>query len=275
MPDGAVRRGVSPVSPAVERAPGGCRTGAGCTAVPRTVGRVTLDLLAEIWQRATSTQPAPSSATVLVSGAVAALVVLAPAAWRVARHPVTLVHEAGHAVVALLTGRRLAGIRLHSDTSGLTTSVGRPHGPGMVATAAAGYVAPGLLGLAAAATASRGYAVGVLWGLLLLVALMGLVVRNLFGLWSVLVTGVVLAAVTWWAPPVWQTAAAWTVTWFLLLASPRPVLELQRTRRRGARTSDADVLARLTHLPALLWLLAFLGATVATAVAGGLLLTRG
>lgn len=256
MHHGVPRPGVRPVS----------RRG------PYGVG-VTPDLLAEIWDRATSTQPRPSLLVVLLTALLAAAVVVTPAAWRVARHVVTLVHEAGHAGVALLTGRRLAGIRLHSDTSGLTTSVGRPSGPGMVATAAAGYVAPGLLGLGAAALASRGYAVGVLWCLLGLVALMGLAVRNLFGLWSLLVTGVVLAGVTWWAPAGWQTSAAWTVTWFLLLAGPRPVLELQRTRRRGARTSDADVLARLTRVPALVWVAGFLAATVATAVAGGALLT--
>jgi hypothetical protein len=236
------------------------------------VGRVLPDLLAEIWRRATSTQPLPPTAVVLVTALLAAGVVLTPAAWRVARHVVTLVHEAGHAGVAVLTGRRVAGIRLHSDTSGLTTSVGRPRGPGMVLTAAAGYVAPALLGLGAAALASRGFAVGVLWCLLLLVALMGLGVRNLFGLWSVLVTGVVLAAVTWWAPAGWQTAAAWTVTWFLLLAAPRTVVELQRTRRRGARTTDADVLARLTRVPGIVWVAGFLGVTLLVAVAGGTLL---
>ena len=37
---------------------------------------------------------------------------------------VTIAHEGGHAVAALLTGRRLRGIRLHSDTSGLTLSAG-------------------------------------------------------------------------------------------------------------------------------------------------------
>jgi hypothetical protein len=235
---------------------------------------VTPDLLAEIWRRATSVQPAPPSSVVVVTALVAALVVVVPTAWRVSRHLVTLVHEAGHAGAAVLTGRRLSGIRLHSDTSGLTVSVGRTRGPGMVLTAAAGYVAPGLLGLGAAALASRGYAVGVLWALLVLVALMGLAVRNLFGLWSVLVTGVALAAVTWWAPPLGQTAAAWTVTWFLLLASPRPVLELTAIRRRGARTSDADVLARLTPVPAPVWVGLFLAATLLTATAGGRLLAE-
>ena len=233
------------------------------------------DVLAEAWRRATETQPAPSSGLVLVTALVAAAVVVAPGPWRVARHGVTLVHEAGHATTALLTGRRLAGIRLHSDTSGLTTSVGRPRGPGMVATALSGYVAPGLVGLGAAWMAAHGWAAGTLWCLLVLVAAMGLQIRNLFGVWSVLATAAALLAVTWWARPAWQTAVAYTVTWFLLLAAPRPVLELQRTRRHGARTSDADVLARLTRVPGLVWVGVFLAVTTATAVVGGSLLVRG
>ncbi len=257
-------------------APGGVsRVSAVWSGALRTVARVNLDLLAEIWRRATTTQPAPPSGVVVATALAAALVVVAPGSWRLARHGVTLVHEAGHATAAVLTGRRLAGIRLHSDTSGLTTSVGRPRGPGMVATALAGYVAPGLLGLGAAWLTSNGWAIGMLWCLLALVVAIGLGIRNLFGLWSVLVTGALLLAVTWWAPPDWQTAVAFVVTWFLLLSAPRPVLELQRSRRHGARTSDADVLARLTHVPGLVWVGVFLTVTVATAVAGGSLLVGG
>ena len=235
---------------------------------------VNLDPLVEIWQRATGTQPAPSWPVVLATLLVAVAVVAWHRFWTVARHAVTLVHEAGHATAAVLTGRRLAGIRLHSDTSGLTTSVGRPRGPGMVLTAAAGYLAPGLVGLGAAAMTSRGLSVGVLWCLLALVAAIGVGIRNLFGLWSVLVSGTVLLALTWWAPVGWQTAAAYAVTWFLLLAAPRTVLELARTRRRGPRTSDADVLAQLTHVPAPVWVAVFALATAGTAVLGGLLLTQ-
>jgi Peptidase M50B-like len=144
-----------------------------------------------------------------------------------------------------------------------------------VLTAAAGYVAPGLLGLGAAWLASRGWSVTLLWGLLLLVVAIGVAVRNLFGLWSVLLSAAVLVAITGWAPATWQTVVACTVTWVLLLGAPRPVLELARTRRRGARTSDADVLARLTHLPAVAWVGAFLAVTTGTAVLGGSLLAPG
>jgi len=237
------------------------------------VSGVLPDLLVEIWARVTSTQPAPSSVTVLLTAAVAAAVVAWPPTWRVTRHAVTLVHEAGHAGVAVLTGRRLAGIRLHSDTSGLTTSVGRPRGPGMMLTAAAGYVSPGLLGLAAAWATAHGHGVTLLWALLAVVVLLAVSVRNLFGLWSVLVTAAALVAVTWWAPTGWQTAAACTVSWSLLLGAPRTVVELGRTRVRGARTSDADVLARLTHVPAVLWVGVFGAVTVGTAVLGGVVLT--
>ena len=77
----------------------------------------------------------PDVGFVLGTGALALLLVVV--AWPRVRLLVTVVPEAGHAVVAVLVGRRLTGIRLHSDTSGLTVSRGRPRGPGMVAMLAA------------------------------------------------------------------------------------------------------------------------------------------
>jgi hypothetical protein len=173
-------------------------------------------------------------------------------------------------VTALLTGRRLSGIRLHSDTSGLTVSAGRPTGPGMVLTCAAGYTGPGLFGLGAAALLASGHAVGLLWALLLLLALLLLQIRNWYGLWSVLVTAVVVFAATWWLPPQGQAAFAAVGTWFLLLAAPKTVLELQRSRRRrSAPHSDADQLAGLTPLPALFWVGVFLVVDVGALLVAG------
>jgi len=226
-------------------------------------------ILTEIWRRVTATQPAPSSTVVLATAALAAFIVAAPRLWPITRHAITLVHEGSHAGVAVLTGRRLAGIRLHSDTSGLTVSVGRPRGAGMVATAAAGYLGPGVLGLGAAWLTSQGHAVAVLWVLLLLLAGVLVQIRNWFGLWSVLVTGAALLAVTWWASPHWQSATAYAITWFLLLGATRPVIELLNHHGGG---SDADLLARLTRVPALVWVLVLGAATIATAVLGGSLL---
>lgn len=231
-------------------------------------GRV--EAVREVWDRVLAEQPAPSGLVVAAAGLVAALLVLSPGAWPVTRHVVTIVHEGAHGVAAWLTGRQLAGIRLHSDTSGVTVSRGRPSGPGMVLTAAAGYPGPALLGLLAAWLLGAGHAVAVLWLLLLLLALLLLQIRNFFGLWSVLVTGLVVFVVSWQAPEEWQSAFAYLVTWFLLVAAPRPVLELQaqRSRRRDAQ-SDADQLGRLTVLPGTAWVGVFALLTVGALALGG------
>jgi hypothetical protein len=218
-----------------------------------------VEALDRFWDRVSAPSPPLPGWLLALSAVLAAVLVLSPALWGRARHAVTIAHEGAHGLAALVTGRRLAGIRLHSDTSGLTVSAGRPTGPGMVLTAAAGYTGPGLFGLGAAALLAAGYAVGLLWALLALLALLLVQIRNWYGLWSVLVTGAVVFAATWWLPAEGQAAFAHLVTWFLLLAAPKTVVELQAKRRRGAgRDSDADQLARLTRLPGLLWVGVFL-----------------
>jgi hypothetical protein len=228
-----------------------------------------VNVVSEIWHRALASQPAPSSAVIAATAVVAALLVLTPPVWPRSRHLVTIAHEGSHGLAALLTGRRLSGIRLHSDSSGLTLSSGKPTGLGMIVTVAVGYIGPGLIGLGAAALLGAGHAVGLLWALLVLLALMLVQIRNLFGLWSVLATGLVVFAVSWWLPEQAQSAFAYLAAWFLLMAAPRPVCELYVGRRRGQeRNSDADQLATLTVLPAFIWLVVFLGITVGTLVAG-------
>jgi hypothetical protein len=227
------------------------------------------DAPTRIWDEVTGTQASPAPSVVLVLAVVALALVTVPTAWRTTRHVVTIAHEGAHGVAAVLSGRRLAGIRLHSDTSGLTLSRGRRTGPGMVATALAGYVGPGLIGLGAAYLLGRGHALAVLWLAVLLLGLLLLQIRNFYGLWSVLVAGAGVFAVTWWASEPVQSAVAYAGTWFLLLAAPRPVLELQGQRRRGrARDSDADLLARLTPLPGIVWVGFFLLVTGAALVVG-------
>ncbi len=227
----------------------------------------------EIWDAATSTQPPPGTTGAVLLAALALVLTWSPTGYRIVRHAVTIVHEAGHATVAVLTGRQLRGIRLHADTSGVTVSRGRARGPGMVATVAAGYPAPALLGLAGAFVLHREYAVGALWGFVLLCAVMLAQIRNFYGLWVLLVAGVAVGALTWWLPAHVASWIAHLLVWALLLAAPRSVVELQRLRRRGAvRTSDADQLAHLTGLPALVWIAVFWTVCVLALVGGGLLL---
>ncbi|GGM09418.1 M50 family metallopeptidase [Promicromonospora citrea] len=228
------------------------------------------DVLGTIWTNAVTPVEPPSNLTVLAMCAIALVVVLFRPLWHVTRHVITIAHEASHGLGALLTGRKLEGIRLHSDTSGLTVSRGKARGPGMVITAFAGYVGPGIIGLGAAWLLRQGYAVGLLWLLVVLLALLLLQIRNWFGLWSILVSGTALVVVTWFLTPPVQSAVAYAVTWFLLLGAVRPVIELQVQRSRGhARTSDADMLARLTGVPGLFWVAMFLLVTLGALVLGG------
>lgn len=209
---------------------------------------------------------------VVLAAVVAAIGVGVPGVWRWTRHVVTIAHEGAHGVVALMTGRRLAGIRLHSDTSGVTVSVGPRRGPGMVAVLLAGYPGPALLGLGAALLLSAGRVTELLWGLVAALALLLVQIRNWFGLLPVLVTGLVVLAVTLWTPVDVQQGFAHAVVFFLLLAAPRPVLEMQAKRSRRRRDSDADQLARLTHVPGILWVGFFLLVTLGALAAGVLVL---
>lgn len=226
------------------------------------------EIVEQVRESAFATQP-PASRGVVVGAALVALLLMAPQAWPRARHLVTIAHEGAHGVVALLSGRCLAGIRLHSDTSGLTVSRGRPTGLGMVLTSAAGYVGPGLMALGAAYLLHVGHAVGVLWLALFLLAALLLQIRNFYGLYAVLVVGVAVFAFSWWASPPVQVFVAHVGTWFVLLAAPRTVLELQVHRRRGqARASDADMLARLTKVPGIIWVAFFLVVNLGALVIG-------
>lgn len=233
------------------------------------------DVLERIADDVGGTQPALDPGLAALATALAAVVVVVPGAWRTARHLLTIVHEGGHAAAALLSGRRLSGIRLHADTSGLTLTHGRSRGPGMIATAFAGYPAPAFVGLGAALLVSVERDLLALWAGLLLLTLVLLQIRNFYGLYVVLVAAVLAVGVTWWGSPVAHGLAAWGLTSFLLLGAPRAVVELQVARRRSrSRTSDADLLSDLTPLPAIVWVGLMLLVTVACAGAGAYLLVR-
>jgi len=227
--------------------------------------------LSDFLTRVTATQPAPTPRTVAVL-AVVALVLVGPSpVWRRTRMLMTIAHEAGHAVVGRLCGRQVSGIKLNADTSGVTLTRGRASGPGMVATLFAGYPAPAVVGVAAAATLAYGHAVALLWGFLAAVVLMLLAIRNVYGGLVLLVIGGALAAATYWLTPAQQGLVAHLLGWILVLGAARPVVELLTGPRRAG--SDPVQLARVTRLPYALWLGLFVLVALAGLVAGvGLML---
>ncbi|MFF9338392.1 M50 family metallopeptidase [Streptomyces sp. NPDC014773] len=203
-------------------------------------------------------QAAPAEWLVIATGVAALAATVPRRLWLLARGAITIAHEGGHALVALAARRRLQAIRLHSDTSGVTVTRGHPTGLGVVLTLAAGYTAAPLLGLGGAALLGAGRVTVLLWAATALLLAVLVMVRNAYGVLSVLLTGTLFVLVSWLTAPEVQAVFAYAVVWFLLLGGVRPVFELQSKRRHGgAPDSDADQLSRLTHVPAGVWLAFF------------------
>ena len=234
-----------------------------------------MNVLDRLWERVSGSQALPPSWVVAVTGLAALVIVLDAQSWRLASKVITIAHEGGHALVSVLSGRRLEGIRLDADSSGVTYSRGKRRGPGLVLTAAAGYLTPSLLGAGAAGLLTARHQTALLWLALVLLAVTFLAIRNAFGALAVLATAGGVYAVSYFASAAVQAGFAYLAAWFLLLGGMRPALELAHRRRRGSRAgvSDADQLARLTGVSRGVWVAAFiLVCTAALALGVGLLI---
>lgn len=188
-----------------------------------------------------------------------------PALWQHSRHLITAVHEAGHAAAALLSGRRVRAITLHPDGSGWTDSLGRNRGFGLFATALAGYLAAPVFGLCIAAFTAYGYGAQAWWMVCGLAVLLLIFIRNWYGgLLVVALAGAMWAMQAYVHDEIKELGAV-SFSWFLLLGGWLTTVELWIHRgHRRANISDADVLARLTHIPSAAWNLGFIaGATLA------------
>lgn len=214
-----------------------------------------MDRVREVWQHVLPVGDQPLAGTpLLVVLAVALAAVAVRPLWSVLRLGVTLVHELGHAVVGMLCGRRFTGFVLRGDMSGHAVTVGPARGAGRVATTWAGYPAPALVGAAAVWLAVRGWGPAVLTAVLAVLLLALLRVRSLLTAAVVLVVGLAAGAL-WWAGDAGLQAQ--------VLVGAGLVLVVGAWRHLGAvaaspdPTSDAGVLARLTGIPRMLWLLTF------------------
>lgn len=240
--------------------------------MPKTIAGPAGQVLTDVLDRAQAL--VTDRPGVLLAAALALLAVVWSVSWRWTRTVVTIAHEGGHALTAVLAGRGLTGIRLHPDTSGLTVSTGARRGPGLVFTFLGGYPAPSLLGVGGALLVAGDLAELMLWIALGLLAATLIHVRNLYGVLAVLVTAAAVAAVAVWGSGRLQDGFAAALCWFLLFGGLRAVRELQHGRRWGRRGgTDVDMLADLTRLPGGMWSALFWLVTgVAVPVAGWILL---
>jgi hypothetical protein len=209
---------------------------------------------------------APLTPTVaMLLGITVLAVVVLPATWLVVRHVETMAHEGAHALVGSSAGGRIQGVRLKPNSNG-ETRVSSTGSTGNVITGAAGYLGSSAFGLGAAKLISVGHAVAVLWLSLLLLVILLALVRNSFGVFAVVVAGVVIYVVVRYTAVGTETVVAYLITWFLLLSGLRMVLE------HGSHAGDAIILARATHVPRVLWAGIWLAGTAAALITGGMLL---
>lgn len=132
--------------------------------------------------------------TVFGLGFLALLFVLLTDSW--AHSLITVAHECGHVVAAIVTFRGHTGIHMADGGGGHTSGVDRTWGPGDYLVTFVGCPAPSLIGLGGAALVAEGSTWGVLWIAVLLLIASFLVAANLL---AGLVTLLILVVVGWTA----------------------------------------------------------------------------
>lgn len=172
----------------------------------------------------------------------------------------TLFHEAGHALLAVLTGGGVHVIRLHDHESGVTF-VWHWSRVSSVLTSFAGYAVPPLAGLGAARMTHDGKAAPALAVLVVAAVLVLLVSRGFATIATVALVGISSAVLLWWGSPTAQAVVVSALAWLLLTCEAIHLLKCGFSRYWHGLDlpSDGDALARETHLPVPVWLALWLG----------------
>ena len=188
--------------------------------------------------------------------------------WPLTQHLITMAHEGSHAMIGSATGGKVTSMTLNRDGTAVTNLAGA----NLFLSALAGYVGPSLFGILAATMLGHGVSPDVvLWASLVLLVVIFLQVRNVFGWLAVVVAGFLFFMVGHYGTPTGRTVFVYTWVWFLLLGGF--VHTVQYNVRSLGWSADAGILRDLTKLPRGLWgLLWWLATLVALAYGGGLLL---
>ncbi|WP_177170094.1 M50 family metallopeptidase [Propionibacterium cyclohexanicum] len=201
--------------------------------------------------RASAVPEGPADTGWLAIACLAALACVAvPVLWRATRSLVTVVHETGHALVGVACGRRFVGFRVNTDMSGETVTAGRERGLARIATTAAGYPMPALVGAGLVYVGLHGYASLLLLVSWLILAALAVRARSAY---TVLTLALLLGAVgaLWWAGgDGLNTAVVAGAGVFLVLGGWRGWLAVLRS---PDPRQDPGTLAGLTHIPRALW----------------------
>lgn len=171
----------------------------------------------------------------------------------------TLIHEAGHAIMALLTGGRVSKIELFANTEGTAWSSNR-YWFGRVLTSFAGYPAASLTAfffLYFTRTGNYPVILGILLGVLLITAVFW--IRNLYGIFWVLTFGAAFIGMLWLDNPMLSENVSLFLTAVLSVASITTAFEiLILSFKRPMDAGDATNLWRsIVFIPPQIWGLFF------------------
>ncbi|MGV8876447.1 MAG: M50 family metallopeptidase [Rhodoglobus sp.] len=216
--------------------------------------------MADLFDSLARTTPVEISPMLLIVIVAAAAVLSIPQPiWKWFGLFTTLVHELGHAVGAIFTGRFVHGMKIRMNHSGEAVSSGRSR-LGSAISGSLGYPAPAIVGALQLWCVTQGYtALALMVGGIILVMTL-LVIRNLFGFLVVAVSAAASAALWVWATPAQQSYVLLVIAIALLVGSVRglaTVIGVHTRRRAQLNTSDAYLLYQRTGIASLFWLLLF------------------
>lgn len=193
---------------------------------------------------------------VILAVVVLALIVPRPV-WRITGLYSTLIHELGHIISAMFTGRFVTGLRLGWDHSGEVVSKGRGKFS-VVISGVFGYPAPLWVSATILWAVSLGYA-GRALGIYALFFLLALIfVRNWPAFVVCVASAIVALAVVFLAPAAAYLYLALLIAGFLMLSGLKDFVKLisvHTWRRHDLTHSDAYLIAQSTGTFATLWLL--------------------
>ena len=179
--------------------------------------------LQEMVQRIGETQSPLPAGTALGIGLAALIVVSFPVTWAFIRYFNTMAHEGSHAITDSLVGFKISGVRLKvKDADGATKVEGKGSS---VPSLLIGYLGPSAFGLTAAKLISTGHSVAVLWLALALLVVLLAQVRNVFGIFVIVIAGYVIYIFARYGTVSHETMAAYGIAWLLLLSGVRVVLK--------------------------------------------------
>jgi hypothetical protein len=197
--------------------------------------------------------------------------------WRYTTHAITIAHEGGHAMFGSLAGLFVKKIMVQPGGNGGTEFRTAPKDWGVfesLAAVLAGYLGPSIFGLAGAWMLAHDVSPrSILLMTLVLMALLLVMVRNLFGLLAVPLTAAVVWAVAMRANAQVQMVFAYIWVWFLLMGGTRQIPELFR-QWQGDGEPDTAVLSMKTGCSTAFFVALFWAGSLAALIYGGVLLLR-